>query len=148
MTIELYKNSFVTLEEAENYFEERYDSAVWFKQKEEDKEKLLISASKKINTFDFVGEPLEDNQPMAFPRDYALPQDIKDAVCEEAISLISKADSIHAKNQEDNITSISLGAGSVSYGAGSNSDEKKLLASSTALYLVKKWIKKGYYMPF
>ena len=148
MTIELYKNSFVTLEEAENYFEERYDSDVWFKQKEEDKEKLLISASKKINTFDFVGEPLEDNQPMAFPRDYALPQDIKDAVCEEAISLISKADSIHAKNQEDNITSISLGAGSVSYGAGSNSDEKKLLASSTALYLVKKWIKKGYYMPF
>lgn len=148
MTIELYKNSFVTLEEAENYFEERYDSAVWFKQKEEDKEKLLISASKKIDTFDFVGEPLEDNQPMAFPRDYALPQDIKDAVCEEAISLISKADSIHAKNQEDNITSISLGAGSVSYGAGSNSDEKKLLASSTALYLVKKWIKKGYYMPF
>ena len=148
MTIELYKNSFVTLEEAENYFEERYDSAVWFKQKEEDKEKLLISASKKINTFDFVGEPLKDNQPMAFPRDYALPQDIKDAVCEEAISLISKADSIHAKNQEDNITSISLGAGSVSYGASSNSDEKKLLASSTALYLVKKWIKKGYYMPF
>ena len=73
---------------------------------------------------------------------------LKDAVCEEAISLISKADSIHAKNQEDNITSISLGAGSVSYRAGSNSDEKKLLASSTALYLVKKWIKKGYYMPF
>ena len=148
MTIELYKNSFVTLEDAQTYFEERYDSNDWFALEEEDKEKLLITASKKINTFDFVGEPLEDNQPMAFPRDYALPQDIKDAVCEEAISLISKADSIHAKNQEDNITSISLGAGSVSYGAGSNSDEKKLLASSTALYLVKKWIKKGYYMPF
>ena len=148
MTIELYKNSFVTLEDAQTYFEERYDSNDWFALEEEDKEKLLITASKKINTFDFVGEQLAKDQPMAFPRDYALPQDIKDAVCEEAISLISKADSIHAKNQEDNITSISLGAGSVSYGAGSNSDEKKLLASSTALYLVKKWIKKGYYMPF
>lgn len=147
MTIELYKNSFVTLEEALNYFDERYDSNEWFDIEQSEKEKLLISASKKINTFDFVGTSLADGQLMVFPRDFAMPQDIKDAVCEEAISIIKRTKSVHNTNQEENISSISLGAGSVSYGSSSNSDETKLLASSTALYLVKKWIKKGYNTP-
>lgn len=147
MTIELYKNSFVTLEEAQNYFDERYDSDEWFQLEDTEKEKLLITASKKINTYDFVGSQLEKEQPMAFPRDYAMPQDIKDAVCEEAIALVQKKDDVHKQNQDENITSISLGAGSVSYGTLSESEEAKLLVSPTALYLVKKWIKKGYNIP-
>lgn len=148
MTIELYKNSFVTLEEAQNYFDERFDSKEWFATDETEQEKLLIKASKKISMFDFVGEPVEKNQPMTFPRNFDLPQDIKDAVCEEAITLIQKNQNIHLVNQESNITSISLGVGSVSYGAASNSDEAKILVSPIASYLVKKWIKKGYNIPF
>ena len=148
MTIELYKNSLVTLDEAQNYFEERYDSNKWFEQDEKTQEKLLITASKKLSKFDFVGVPINTSQPLAFPRDFEMPQDIKDAVCEEAISLIQKSQSVHLENQAQNISSISLGAGSVSYTNSSKSDESKLLISSTALYLVKKWIKKGYNIPF
>lgn len=149
MTLELYKNSFVTLEEAEVYFDERFDSDAWTNpdSKPDDgvKEKLLITASKKINAFDFVGAPLEKGQAMAFPRDYDLPQDIKDAVCEEAYSLLTQEAGIHKKNQESNISSISLGAGSVSYNAPTGFSEEKILYSSTALYLVKKWVKVGFF---
>lgn len=148
MTIDLYKNTLVTLEDAQIYFEERFDSEKWFEQDEETKEKLLTTASKKISKFDFVGNPLDIQQPLAFPRDFDIPQDIKDAVCEEAFALIQKNQNVHLINQEQNISSISLGAGSVSYANTSKSDESKLLISSTALYLVKKWIKKGYNIPF
>lgn len=147
MTIELYKNSFITLEDAQNYFDDRFDSDSWFALEDKEKEKLLITASKKISTYDFVGSHLQEDQPMAFPRDFLIPQDIKDAVCEEAIALVQKNDNVHKQNQQNNITSISLGAGSVSYGGSSESEEAKLLVSPTALYLVKKWIKKGYNIP-
>lgn len=55
MTLVLFQNSFVTLEEAEAYFDERFDSDKWTNpdSKPEDgvKEKLLITASRKINRF-------------------------------------------------------------------------------------------------
>lgn len=144
MTITLYQNSLVTLEDAQCYFDERYDSADWYALEQEQQEKLLISASKKISRFDFVGSVQDVNQPLAFPRDYEIPQDIKDAVCEEAYALINSSDNIHQKNIENNISSISLGVGSVSYNTANIGCETNKLSSSVALYLVKKWVKKGY----
>ena len=149
MTITLYQNSLVTLEDAQCYFDERYDSADWYALEETEQEKLLIGASKKISRLDFVGTPEQTSQPLAFPRDYELPQDIKDAVCEEAYSLINSQDNdIHKKNIENNISSISLGAGSVSYNTTALKSDDNQLSSSTARYLVKKWVKKGYPITF
>ena len=149
MTITLYQNSLVTLEDAQCYFDERYDSADWYALEETEQEKLLIGASKKISRLDFVGTPEQTSQPLAFPRDYELPQDIKDAVCEEAYSLINSQDNdIHKKNIENNISSISLGAGSVSYNTTALNSDDNQLSSSTARYLVKKWVKKGYPITF
>lgn len=147
MTIELYKNTFVTLAEAEAYFDERFDSDKWFDEdlSEKTKEQLLVTASKKISSFDFVGSALEPGQPMAFPRDYKMPQDIKDAVCEEAYSILNQESSVHKKNQEANISSISLGVGSVSYNNTTTVGEDSVLDSKTALNLVKKWVKKGFF---
>lgn len=145
MTITLYQNSLVTLEDAQCYFDERYDSADWYKLEEAEQEKLLITASKKISCFDFVGSPQKQGQPLAFPRDYELPQDIKDAVCEEAYSLINSLDDVHKKNIRNNISSISLGAGSVSYNTSAAKDDNQL-SSPLARYLVKKWVKKGYFI--
>lgn len=148
MTIELLKNSFVTLEEAQIYFEERFDSKEWFDLDTEIKEQLLIHSSKKINALDFVGTKSSESQPMKFPRNYELPQDIKDAVCEEAISLLKNKSNSHSENQNNNISSISLGAGSISYNQTSKRDEENIITSKTALYLTKKWTKKGYNIPF
>lgn len=147
MTIVLYKNSFVTIEEAQAYFDERYDSQTWLGLSDEDKEKLLISATRKINMFDFCGEKEDKSQDLEFPRDFGTPKDIKDAVCEEAIQIATNAKDPHAKNKEKGVASISLGAGSVSYNAEAKSEESKLLVSCTALYLVKKWTKKGFSFP-
>ncbi len=141
MTIEIYKNSFITLDDAELYFNERFNSEKWYSVSEEDKDKLLVTASKKINRYDFLGEKKASEQPMEFPRNYPLPQDIKDAVCEEAISLIENPNNPHLENQRFGIQSISLGAGSVSYRDKGNFGD---LCSSVAMELVTKWVKKGY----
>ncbi len=141
MSIELYKNSFVTLDEANSYFQERFDSDKWFELDVELQEKLLITASKKINKADFIGQKLDESQPMEFPRNFDMPQDIKDAVCEEALTMVSLCDSVHYKNQQNNIKSIGLGSGSISYGDNTNSNE---LLSLEASYLIDKWVKKGF----
>lgn len=142
MAIELYKNSLITLEDAKYYFEERYDSKEWFELEEKEKENILIIASQKINTFDFVGSKLETTQQMEFPRNYELPQDIKNAVCEEAIALLKNKNNIHQQNQENNIASIQLGVGSVSYQFDTTKTQN--LSSRLAFQLIQKWIKKGY----
>jgi hypothetical protein len=144
MTITLYQNSLITLEYAQIYFEERFDSAKWLELDDTEKEKLLITASKKISGFEFVGEKENNSQPLAFPRDFNMPQDIKNAVCEEAYAILEYSQNSHAQNQDANITSISLGAGSVSYGQNPKSEDTKMLHSNIALYLVKKWVKKGF----
>ena len=63
MTLELYKNTFVILEEADAYFDERFGSDKWTDESQkinnETKEKLLITASRKISALDFVGSPLD-----------------------------------------------------------------------------------------
>ncbi len=141
MGIELYKNSFVTLEEAELYFQERFDSKKWFELAESDKEKVLITASKKINKADYIGQKIDKSQPMEFPRNFDMPQDIKDAVCEEALTMAVMNDSVHYRNQQNNIKSLGLGSGSISY--GENFKEGELL-SAEAAYLVEKWVKKGF----
>ncbi len=144
MTIILYENSFISLEDANVYFDERYDSESWISLDDEQKEKLLITATKKINKFDFCGQKADESQKLEFPRDFGTPQDIKDAVCEEAISLAMTQNNLHRTNQQNNISSISLGVGSVSYNTSKKLNEENLLLSETALYLVKKWTKKGY----
>ena len=144
MTLELYKNTFVTLEEAEAYFDERFGSDKWVESDNLAKEKLLITASKKISALDFVGSPLEVGQKMAFPRNFELPQDIKDAVCEEAYILLLHCDDVHKFNQENNISSISLGVGSVSYNQTGLNTLESALVSKEAQRLVRKWLKKGF----
>ena len=142
MALKLYKNSLITLEDAKYYFEERYDSKEWFELEEKEKENILIIASQKINSFDFVGSKLEATQQMEFPRNYELPQDIKNAVCEEAIALLKNKNNIHQQNQENNIASIQLGVGSVSYQFDTTKTQN--LSSRLAFQLIQKWIKKGY----
>ena len=144
MTIELYKNSLISFDDAQIYFDERFDSNSWLSLDTSQQELLLISASKKISSLDFVGEKLNINQPLAFPRNYEIPQDIKNAVCEEALAIFLNINNIHSKNKENNISSINLGVGSITYNTNNNCDETEILFSSTARQLVKKCLRKGF----
>ena len=54
MTITLYENSFVTVETADSYFQNRPNSEAWADLTTLKKEQALIFATMKINNFNFV----------------------------------------------------------------------------------------------
>lgn len=150
--ITLYENSFITLEDAEEYFSMRLNSCVWDNSGDNTKEKALITASKKINQLNFIGDKKTYTQAMEFPRVFnahichnlimpELPQEISDAVCEEAIALIEHSNSVHLKNQSLGISSISLGVGSVSYDGKMDLTQ---VISPEAERLLSKWTRKGF----
>lgn len=141
MTLELYVNSFVTVKEADDYFDARPDSDAWSELTSTQKEKALIYASSKINVMDFVGQKAEPAQPMAYPRDFEMtvPLEIKYAVCEEALAQTEK--SVHLKNRREGISSVTIGSASYSYFSDKSFDG---LLSPEAFSLLSSRLQKGY----
>lgn len=144
--IEVFKNSYVSLETADYYFDERLNSSVWDNATQEEKEKALVTASKKLDNLNFIGSKKSQTQPMAFPRLFVsdkvtqMPADIEEAVCEEALALLEFGNSVHTQNKNFGIQSISLGTGSVSY----RETKQEGLLSAEAYRLVSKWLCKGF----
>ena len=144
--IEVFKNSYVSLETADYYFDERLNSGRWEAAEQTDKEKALITASRKLDNLNFIGVKKSAEQPMAFPRNFSagfpaeIPADIQEAVCEEALALLEYGASVHAQNQELGIQSVSLGAGSVAY----RDTKQGGLLSADAYRLASKWVCKGF----
>lgn len=164
MTVTYGENSYISLEDAEKYFLERLHSDVWYNSSEADRQKALMTATKHINTLRFKGFLCEQTQPLQFPR-YIKPNylskhtytdkinlvnvngqeviyieistAIKDACCEEAITLLELGNSSHLKNQALGITSMNIGIGSASYSPTGNE-----LISVRALQLLDKYIQK------
>ncbi len=143
MTIILYENSFVALDFADEYFENRPNSDLWENLTDLQKEKALIFATKKINNFNFIGQKRTAQQQLEFPRNFCpdMPAEIQYAVCEEAYSLIEN--SAHSKNKQAGISSISMGNTSVSYFDKSNTG---VLLSQEAFNFVSKWTEKNFDM--
>lgn len=139
MTITLYENTFITLNDANTYFNNRPNSELWSNLSDTEKEQALIFATMKINNFNFVGNKLSASQPLEFPRNFDLPKEIQFAVCEEALAIIEN--SSHSKNKNYGISSVSIGNTSVSYFDKNNIG---ILISNYALNFVLKWTKKNY----
>lgn len=141
MTIILYENSFVALDFADEYFENRPNSDLWTNLNDLQKEKALIFATKKVNNFNFIGQKRTVEQQLEFPRNFypPMPAEIQYAVCEEAYSLIEN--SAHSKNKQADISSISMGSTSVSYFNKSNTG---ILLSKEAFDFVSKWTEKNF----
>lgn len=87
-------NSYITLENAETYFEERLNSDAWEDANENDKKRALITSTKSIDRLNFSGGKTNDEQVLQFPRDddASIPQTIKDATCENALMLLDDKD--------------------------------------------------------
>lgn len=96
-------NPYLTVSEADDYFEERLSTTPWDSADDDKKLKSLKQATRMIDRLNFAGEVLVDGQELQFPRkninysnvgaevvtsDATVPQDIKDATCEIAISLL------------------------------------------------------------
>ncbi len=70
-------NSYVSLEEADNYIETYYTSTSaerlkWQELSEEDKKIKLISSARALNNLRYKGQKEINGQPLAFPRKYAV----------------------------------------------------------------------------
>lgn len=146
--IEVYENSFISLADATAYLAQRLNADAWDNATDPNKEKALITASRAINKLEFIGDKKVSTQTMEFPRIFGenygdglaipeLPQEIKDAVCEEALALLDFGNSAHLKNQKMGISSMNIGAGQANY----TPKAYKGILSDEAYELACKWTK-------
>lgn len=137
VTITVDENSYISLADADDYFKTRLNSDTWTNATDEDKKKALITATKHIDYYNFIGRKENADQPLEFPRTYfhditpfyqydqeitdgEKPDELLDATCEEAIALLAQNTAIDEKQQQG-IESESIGDTSRSY----NSDVVK-----------------------
>ena len=114
-------NSFVTLDEANNYFATVPDSSTWDDKTVDQKKRALISATRWIDSFVYYGDRCDDGQALKFPRNIyqvdgvelacsTIPLNIKYAQYELARALANDADAITGTTgKEGNISEAKLG---------------------------------------
>lgn len=61
-------DSYVTVDEADSYFESRLDVAAWTSAPEPMKSKALVTATTLLENIEWTGQIVSDTQPLAFPR--------------------------------------------------------------------------------
>ena len=62
------ENSYVDLADADYYFEDRLDSSAWTEASDIQKERALITATSMLDEFEWIGQVIDPQQPLAFPR--------------------------------------------------------------------------------
>ena len=98
-------NSYVTLSEANDYFDTSPDSSTWTNKTDDQKKRALISATRWIDTLVFYGDRCDDGQALKFPRNNyqvdgvelacsTIPNNIKYAQYELARALANDTDAI------------------------------------------------------
>ena len=124
-------NSYVTLTEANSYFETVPDSSTWTDKTDDQKNRALISATRWIDTFVYQGDRCDENQALKFPRtNYqvdrvelscsTIPLNIKYAQYELARALANDTDAMTGNLGTDgNFPEVKLGDIEVKYNTAS-----------------------------
>ena len=114
-------NSYVTLTEANSYFETVPDSTTWDNKTVDQKNRSLIAATRWIDSFVYYGDRCDDGQALKFPRNNyqvdgvelacsKIPNNIKYAQYELARALANDTDAITGTSgKEGNIEQAKLG---------------------------------------
>ena len=120
-------NSFVTLTEANTYFETVPDSSTWTNKTDDQKNRALISATRWIDSFVYYGDRCDDGQALKFPRNNyqvdgvelacsTIPVNIKYAQYELARALANDSEAMTGNVGTDgNIEEVKLGDIQVKY---------------------------------
>jgi hypothetical protein len=128
MALEERVNSYVSLDEAEDYFETRIDSKAWHDADDEDRESALITATMIIDENQFIGVAVSSEQSLAWPRKGAfyfdpkygtqiapteeeIPQRVKLGTMELAYQLLANENLLDQKTQT--FEKISIGSISI-----------------------------------
>jgi len=150
MALEERVNSYVSLEEAENYFETRIDSGAWHNADDEDRESALVTATSIIDENQFIGVAVSSTQSLAWPRKEAtyfdpkynsmispgineIPLRIKLGTFELAYQLLSNENLLDQKSQT--FEKVSIGSITIE---DSNNDVTR---TSITPHLTRKFIK-------
>ena len=101
---------YASLSEAATYFSERLRTAPWDDASQDDKLKALKMATRAIDRLNFAGYKHDAAQEFQFPRgdDTVVPQDVKDACCELAITFL---DDVDADMEVENLSNSQQGIG-------------------------------------
>ena len=124
-------NSYVTLAEANAYFETVPSSTQWENKQDDAKNRALISATRWIDTLNFYGDRCDTNQALSWPRNNyhvdrveltcsEIPNDIKYATYELANALANDTDAITGSTGDTGLyKSVKLGEMEVEYNTAS-----------------------------
>ena len=124
-------NSYVTLAEADSYFETVPSSTQWDNKSDDKKNRALISATRWIDSFVYFGERCDEDQALKFPRNNyqvdgvelscsAIPNNIKYAQYELANALANDTDAITGTTGKDgNFSEVKLGDMQIKYNTDS-----------------------------
>ena len=124
-------NSYVTLAEANTYFETVPDSTTWDNKTDDQKNRALISATRWIDSLNFYGDRCDDGQALKWPRNNyevddvelactAIPKNIKYAEYELARALANETDAITGnKGTDGTYEEVKLGDMEVKYNTDS-----------------------------
>lgn len=123
-------NSYVTLEEANSYLEAHLQASTWALLDDEKKKAAIVSATRLIDTEQFLGRRLHQSQSLAWPRTYiydfdgyavsGIPSKLKSAVCEYAIWNLTEDDRLAGAFEIDNMESVEIGP--IKYKIGPNAE--------------------------
>lgn len=157
MALVLNTNSYVTVNEADSYFETRIDSANWEGSSDDLKEQALVTATQIIDDRPWIGSAVSPSQTLAWPRKQAIyydprmgqditiaenevPHQVKTAVYEQALHLIDNEDLLvqSVKNYE----SISIGP--ISLSDSNNETTRVSMTSSMAIRVLKPLISRNH----
>ena len=158
MTLTLNTNSYVTLVEADTYFETRIDSANWTAAIDSVQEAALVTATAIVDNHAWIGSVVSSSQALAWPRNNAvyndtrlglnitlgntvIPSQVKEAVYEQALHLVDNEDVLQGQGQT--FESISIGSIALS---DSNSSSNIPMKPSLVLKKIRPLLNKSYAM--
>lgn len=103
---------YTTIADADTYFTTRLNSDAWDDATDAEQTAALTMASKAIDQLNFAGDVTDSDQEHQFPRggDEEIPQDVKDACCELALSLL---DGVDPELEYENLSMVSQSFGTV-----------------------------------
>lgn len=161
-------NSYISVEDATNYFADRLYSDAWTNSAADDKAKALIMATKRIDRQKIRGIKAASDQTLEFPRamyaygdafpqpvvgahygygpgwiaESGVSQNVLDAVCEEAIALLAGGATANqrAELQAQGVKSFSIGKLSETFRTGAGGER---LLSLEAKQLLQRYLSGG-----
>lgn len=149
-------NSYVTIDEADNYFETRIDNSTWNSASDELKEQSLVTATQLIDDRPYIGNAVSSSQALSWPRkntrhhdprknlevtftETEIPSQIKVAVYEQALHLLNNEDLLEQTVQ----TFESISIGSISLSDTNGDVTRKSITPSIILKPLRPLIRRG-----